>query len=87
MSATGPSPSSQTDSSTTADSNESSDVSDALEERYRDLEQTYDDTRARLEDFNDRAVDLIKENPGMCILGALAAGYVVGRLASRRWLA
>ncbi len=59
---------------------------DSLEQRYRELEQTYDDTRARLEDLNDRAAGFIKENPGVCILGALAAGYVVGRFASRRWL-
>ena len=57
-----------------------------LERHYREIEQTYGDTRARLEEFNDQAVTFIRENPGLCIAGALAAGYLVGRLASRRWL-
>jgi ElaB/YqjD/DUF883 family membrane-anchored ribosome-binding protein len=26
----------------------------------------------------------IRENPGTCLLGALAVGFVVGRLASRK---
>ncbi len=62
------------------------DARQRLEQHYRELEQTYDDTRARLESFNDQAVDFIRENPAICIVGALAAGYLVGRLASRRWL-
>ncbi len=57
-----------------------------IQAQYQDLEQTYGDARARLDDLNDRAVSFIKENPGLCIVGAVAAGYVIGRLASRRWL-
>lgn len=62
------------------------DARQRLEDHYRQIERTYDDTRARLEDFNHRAVDFIRENPGVCIVGAVAAGFVIGRLASRRWL-
>lgn len=64
----------------------SRDARERLEQHYRDIEQTYGDTRARLEEFNERAADFIRENPGICIVGAVAAGYLVGRLASRRWL-
>jgi ElaB/YqjD/DUF883 family membrane-anchored ribosome-binding protein len=72
--------------STDATTEPGADARQRLEQHYRELEQTYDDTRARLEDFNEQAVDFIRENPAICIVGALAAGYVVGRLASRRWL-
>ena len=67
-------------------SESSRDARERLEQHYRDIEQTYGDTRARLEEFNERAADFIRENPGVCIVGAVAAGYLVGRLASRRWL-
>ena len=59
---------------------------DKLQDQVHDLEQTYDDARAQLEAFNDTAVAFIKENPGLCIVGAVAAGFIIGRLASRRWL-
>ena len=57
-----------------------------LEERYEELEQRYDEVRDMLEDYNRSAMDFIREHPGICIAGALGAGYVVGRLAARRWL-
>ncbi len=57
-----------------------------LEQHYRDIERTYDDTRARIEDINERAVDFVRDNPGLCIVGAVATGFIIGRLASRRWL-
>lgn len=59
---------------------------DRIQKSYSDLEQTYDQTRARLEDFNEQAVTFIRENPALAILGAAAAGYIIGRLASKRWL-
>lgn len=57
-----------------------------LERHYRNLEQTYDDARTKIENFNEQAADFVRDNPAVCIVGALAAGYLVGRLASRRWL-
>jgi ElaB/YqjD/DUF883 family membrane-anchored ribosome-binding protein len=31
-------------------------------------------------------VSFVRENPVMCLVGAVGVGYFVGRLASRRWL-
>jgi len=57
-----------------------------LADRYEELEESYDRAREALEEYNRRAIDFVREHPGICIAGALGAGYIVGRLASRRWL-
>ena len=43
-----------------------------------------DEARRNLEDLNHRAVSFIRANPGTCLLGAIAVGFIVGRIASRR---
>jgi hypothetical protein len=43
-----------------------------------------DEARRSLEDLNTRAVSFIRANPGTCLLGAVAVGFIVGRIASRR---
>ena len=43
-----------------------------------------DEARRNLEDLNSRAVGFIRANPGTCLLGAIAVGFIVGRIASRR---
>jgi ElaB/YqjD/DUF883 family membrane-anchored ribosome-binding protein len=45
-----------------------------------------DDARVRLEELNRRASDFVQENPAVCILGAMGIGYLIGKMASRRWL-
>jgi ElaB/YqjD/DUF883 family membrane-anchored ribosome-binding protein len=42
-----------------------------------------EDARRRLESVSDEVVEYIKENPGRCVVGALAFGYLVGKLARR----
>lgn len=37
----------------------------------------------RLSSWNDTVAGYIKERPGRCLLGALALGFVVGKLARR----
>ncbi len=37
-----------------------------------------------LGDLNTRIVGFIRQRPGACLLGALAFGFIVGRIASRR---
>ena len=39
--------------------------------------------KENLEELNTRAIRFIKENPGTCLLGALAVGFLIGKLASR----
>ncbi len=62
------------------------DTRERLEEQYQNLEQHVAQTREQLQHFNEQAVTFIRQNPGWCILGAVAVGYVVGRMASKRWL-
>ncbi|MCP3141124.1 hypothetical protein [Pyxidicoccus xibeiensis] len=43
-----------------------------------------DEARQNLVDLNTRVVTFIRANPGTCLLGAIAVGFLVGRIASRR---
>lgn len=58
------------------------------DERLRQLQERIgpqlEEARAKLVDLNQRVTSFIRERPGTCLLGALAFGYIVGRLASRR---
>ncbi len=51
----------------------------ALDHRIQQAEEV-------LQDLNQRAMTFVREHPGVCIAGAFALGYLVGRAASRRWL-
>lgn len=59
-----------------------------LQDKARELQQRVgpqiEDARRSLNDFNTRAVAFIKARPGTCLLGALAFGFLVGKIASRR---
>ncbi len=44
-----------------------------------------DDVRERLDQANRRVVAFVRAHPAGCVIGALAFGFAVGRLASRRW--
>jgi hypothetical protein len=39
--------------------------------------------RKQIESLAERVTSYIKENPGKCILGAVALGYVVAKIARR----
>lgn len=60
-----------------------------LSERAREMQARIapqiDEARRNLSEMNQRAISFIKENPGTCLVGALAFGFLVGKLASRRW--
>ncbi|MDQ3264687.1 MAG: hypothetical protein M3Y59_13635 [Myxococcota bacterium] len=60
-----------------------------LSERAREMQAKIapqlEEARENLIDLNQRAIAFIKERPGTCLLGALAFGFIVGKLASRRW--
>jgi ElaB/YqjD/DUF883 family membrane-anchored ribosome-binding protein len=59
-----------------------------IQDRAREIQDRVipqiDEARRNLVDFNTRAVSFIKANPGTCLIGAIAVGFLVGRLASRR---
>jgi len=42
-----------------------------------------EEAKRRLSSWNGTLTDYIKENPGRCLLGALAIGFVVGKIARR----
>jgi hypothetical protein len=42
-----------------------------------------DEARRRLTSLNSDVTGYIKENPGRCLLGAIALGFVVGKIARR----
>ncbi|MBI3180805.1 MAG: hypothetical protein HYZ28_01540 [Myxococcales bacterium] len=58
------------------------------EERLKELQARVgpqlEQARAKLSDLNTKITRFVRENPGTCLLGALAFGYMVGRLASRK---
>ncbi len=60
-----------------------------LTERARELQARIapqiEEARRNLSDLNERAKAFIRERPGTCLVGALAFGFIVGKLASRRW--
>lgn len=62
------------------------DIQQEIEQRYHELEERYDAFRDSLEDYNESAQSFIRRHPVACIAGALGTGYVLGRLAARRWL-
>ena len=51
-----------------------------IEDRFR---PQIEEAKKKVTDLNDQAVSYIKENPGKCLLGAIAVGYVIGRIARR----
>ena len=50
-------------------------------DRIRVPEDTLTD---KLRDSNDRALQFIRERPATCLLGAIAVGYVIGRIVRAR---
>jgi len=43
-----------------------------------------EEAKRGLDDLNTRIKAFVRQRPGVCLLGALALGFVVGRIASRR---
>ncbi len=74
------------DHESTTVNDETPDTRERLEEQYHNIEKQVVQTRAQLQEFNEQAVTFIRQNPGWCILGAVTVGYLVGRMASKRWL-
>lgn len=58
-----------------------------LQDRAREMQARFgpqiDEARQNLADFNVQVTRFIKERPGTCLLGALAFGFIVGKIVSR----
>lgn len=50
---------------------------------FEDAEQVMEQTRAAVDQAMEVASGFIRERPILCLAGALALGYVVGKIVSR----
>jgi ElaB/YqjD/DUF883 family membrane-anchored ribosome-binding protein len=61
---------------------------EALKEAQRRLQERlgpqFKEAQARLTETNERVKKFVRENPGTCLLGAAAVGFLIGRWAARR---
>lgn len=59
-----------------------------IQDRAREFQERIvpqiDEARRNLVDMNNRMVSFIRANPGTCLLGAVAVGFLIGKIASRR---
>jgi len=64
-------------------------TSQQLTDKARELQARIapqlDEARRNLSDWNTRVVTYIRQNPGTSLLAAVAAGFLIGKIASRRW--
>lgn len=61
-------------------------VRPSLVESYHEIEERYRDFRESAYEINRKAMRVVEEHPIACVVGALAVGYLVGKLAKNRWL-
>ena len=63
-------------------------MTEKIEETARELgarvRPQIDEARRRISSLGDQATTYIKANPGKCLIGAIAVGYLIGKIASRR---
>lgn len=59
-----------------------------LQDKARELQAKMapqmEEAKRNLSDLNDRMTSFIRERPGACLAGALALGFVIGKIAARR---
>ena len=59
-------------------------MGDTAKEIQQRFAPQIEQAKQRLTDINNQVTGFIKKNPGTCLLGAVAVGYLIGKLASRR---
>ena len=62
-------------------------VKDQVMQKTEEIEHQAEAVKARAEEMNDKFLALIKERPAVSVGVAFVSGYLVGKLALRRWLA
>ena len=59
-----------------------------IQDRAREIQERIvpqiEEARRNLVDVNNRVVSFIRANPGTCLIGAVAVGFIIGKLVSRR---
>jgi len=59
-----------------------------IQDRAREIQERIvpqiEEARRNLVDLNTRTISFIRANPGTCLIGAVAMGFLIGKLASRR---
>jgi ElaB/YqjD/DUF883 family membrane-anchored ribosome-binding protein len=59
-----------------------------IQDRAREIQERIvpqiEEARRNLVDMNTRVVGFIRANPGTCLIGAVAVGFLIGKIASRR---
>jgi ElaB/YqjD/DUF883 family membrane-anchored ribosome-binding protein len=59
-----------------------------IQDRAREVQERIvpqiEEARRNLVDLNSRTIAFIRANPGTCLIGAVAVGFLIGKLASRR---
>lgn len=60
------------------------DEESALPARMEELEETLARAREELDHYVERAAEFIRERPVASVAGAVALGWLIGRIASRR---
>jgi len=62
-------------------------ITDQFQQAAHDIEDRVrpqiEEAKRKLTDFNDQAITYVKANPGKCLLGAIAVGFIIGRIARR----
>ena len=62
-------------------------IAEQIESTVRDVgarvRPQLDDAKRRLTSLNSNVAGYIKANPGRCLIGAIAIGFLVGKIARR----
>jgi ElaB/YqjD/DUF883 family membrane-anchored ribosome-binding protein len=63
-------------------------MTEKIEETARELgarvRPQIEEAKRRFTSMSDSASTYIKANPGKCLVGAIAVGFLIGKIASRR---
>jgi len=59
------------------------DIKEVIEDKLADLKIEVEEGKRKLSVYGERVTDFIKENPGKCVAGAVALGFLIGKLARR----
>lgn len=59
------------------------DIKNVIDDKLADLKIDIDEGKRKLSAYGEKATEYIKANPGKCVAGAIAVGFLLGKLARR----